>query len=326
MQTVPDFVYYPDDRPGITRRRQGRGWSYTAPDGTRIDDEAERKRLNALAVPPAYCDVWISPEPLGHLQATGRDARQRKQYRYHPDWTAFRAQAKYADLPAFGAALPGLRRRILRDLRQHDPGDKDFAIAALLALLDRAALRIGSPDYARQNNTFGASTLRPRHMRLDGDTIRLRYRGKGGARIDRALRDRTLNRVLGQLDDLTGPTLISWTCARGEAHAVTAGDVNAFLADQTGTAGITAKTFRTWNGTVAALDAALGLEKPTIKALSEAAAERLHNTPTIARNSYIHPAVIDLTDDPDARATLAQAEDIRGLRRAEARLCALLDR
>ncbi|MFZ5964056.1 DNA topoisomerase IB [Thalassococcus sp. BH17M4-6] len=324
MMTPTDLVYYPDDRPGITRRRRGRGWSYTAPDGTHIDDKGERARIDALAVPPAYSDVWICPEPLGHLQATGRDARTRKQYRYHPDWTDFRARAKYDDLPAFGAALPALRRRILRDLREREPGERQFAIAALLALLDRAALRVGSPDYARRNKTFGASTLRPKHFSLDGGEIRLSYTGKGGARIRSRLRDRTLNRVLGALDDLAGPTLISWTDDAGEGHAVTAGEVNALLAEMTGQSGITAKTFRTWNGSVAALEAALSSDGPTIKALSEAASERLHNTPTIARKSYIHPDVVALTDAPDDRAALADAPEIRGLRRAEAQLCALL--
>ena len=326
MQEIPNLIYYPDNQPGITRRRRGRGWSYIAPDGTTIDDPAERKRLNAMAVPPAYTDVWMCPVPLGHLQATGQDARARKQYRYHPDWTAYRAQSKYGDLPAFGAALPGLRRRILRDLRDSEPGDKRFAVAAILALLDRAALRIGSPGYARENGTYGATTLRHRHLSLDGDALRLRYAAKGGTKIDRSLRDRTLNRILGQLDDLSGPTLVSWQDSEDAFHAVTSADVNALLAEQTEQAHVTAKTFRTWNGSVAALEAALNQEAPSIKSLSEAAAARLHNTPSIARNSYIHPDVIALAQDGETRAWLAHAEDVRGLRRAKSQLSALLGR
>ena len=326
MQDVQDLVYYPDTWPGIRRERKGRGWSYIAPDGTRISRGAERRRLDALAVPPAYEDVWICPEPLGHLQATGRDARRRKQYRYHPDWTAFRAKAKFDHLAEFGAALPGLRRRILRDLREGQAGDHGFAIAAILALLDRAGVRIGSPSYAKENRTFGATTLRPRHLDLDGDTIRLAFPGKGGMRVQKRLHDRTLERTLSRLDDLPGPTLVSWIDEDGAARSVTSGEVNAFLAGQTGTDAITAKTFRTWTGSVAALETALAQEKPTIKALSETAAERLSNTPTIARNSYIHPDVIALTEETaEARAALARdAEERRGLRKSESTLLHLL--
>ncbi|SEK24054.1 DNA topoisomerase-1 [Roseivivax marinus] len=326
MKAVPDLIYYPDDRPGIRREKRGRGWSYIAPDGTRIEDRAERKRLNALAVPPAYEDVWICPEPLGHLQATGRDARARKQYRYHPDWTAYRARRKFEHLAAFGAALPGLRRRIQHDLREGEAGEQSFAIAAVLALIDRAHLRVGNPDYARENETYGATTLRPRHLDLHEGGLRLTYAAKGGQRVAKTLRDRTLHRTLAQLDDLPGPTLVSWIDEDGTSRAVTSGEVNAFLSGQIGTDGMTAKTFRTWSGSVAALEVALSEEKPTIKAMSEAAADRLHNTPTISRNSYIHPDVIDFAEEPaDIRQKLLDdADDTRGLRQAEAALLHLL--
>ncbi|MHA6346176.1 DNA topoisomerase IB [Roseivivax sp. CAU 1761] len=326
MSLAADLIYYPDDRPGIRRRRRGRGWSYTAPDGTSIDDRRERRRLDALAVPPAYRDVWMCPEPQGHLQATGRDARARKQYRYHPDWTEFRARAKYDQLAAFGAALPGLRRRISRDLREGEVGDHDFALAAVLALIDRAGLRVGNSDYARENRTYGATTLRRQHLDLREDRLRLAYRGKGGIRVRKALRDRTLLRILSQLDDLAGPTLVSWCDADGTKRCVTSGEVNRRLAEITGGAAFTAKTFRTWTGSVAALECALAEESPTVKALSEAAAERLCNTPAIARKSYIHPEVIALTETAaEERAALARAApDWRGLRRAEAALLHLL--
>ncbi|WP_425071886.1 DNA topoisomerase IB [Sagittula sp. S175] len=315
----PSLTYYPDSRPGIRRERRGRGFSYIAPDGTRIDAAKERRRIEALAVPPAYEDVWICPLPKGHLQATGRDARERKQYRYHPDWRAWRDAQKYDQLAAFGDCLPGLRRRIRSVLRQSEAGDHDFAVAAILALLDRASLRVGHADYARENKTFGATTLRRRHLRLDGDALRLTFRGKGNKLIRKELGDATLNRVLTRLGDLPGPQLVSWLDG-DTPRAVTSDEVNAWLADSAGD-GVTAKTFRTWNGSVAALEAALRAEKPTIKGMAEAASERLHNTPTIARNSYIHPQVIALALTPVA---LADAPSVRGLRRAEAQLLHLL--
>ncbi|MEL6701152.1 MAG: DNA topoisomerase IB, partial [Pseudomonadota bacterium] len=206
MQTSSDLpdslIYYPDDRPGITRRRAGRGWSYKAPDGTRIDDDRERARLNALAVPPAYKDVWISPKQNGHLQATGLDTRTRKQCRYHPDWTAHRAAAKFDDLAGFGAALPALRRRLHSVLTTGDVTDPEFAIAACLRLIDRAALRIGTPDYAADNQTYGASTLRTRYLSLGADGVSVNYPGKGGQTVDKTVQDRTLQRALEELDGL----------------------------------------------------------------------------------------------------------------------------
>ncbi len=327
MQDIPALRYFPDSRPGITRRRQGRGWRYFAPDGTGIDAPEERRRLNALAVPPAYSDVWMCPDPRGHLQATGRDDRARKQYRYHADWTAFRARKKFDHLAGFGAALPALRRRIRRDLREGQAGDHDFAVAAILALLDRANLRVGNSDYARRNRTFGATTLKPRHLELDGDEVRLEYRAKGGDRVRKRLRDRTLNRVLERLDDLGGPTLVSWEDAEGTARSVGSDTINARLAEWTGDAAITAKTFRTWNGSVAAFDVAMREERLSIKAMTEAAAARLHNTPAICRTSYVHPRVIDLSDKAfeARRAHLDRARDIRGLRQAEAALLGLLE-
>ncbi|WP_370047635.1 MULTISPECIES: DNA topoisomerase IB [Salipiger] len=328
MTTVPDLVYYPDDRPGIARRRCGRGFSYIAPDGTRIERGPERRRIEALAVPPAYEQVWICPRENGHLQATGRDARARKQYRYHPDWTEHRARQKFEHLAEFGHALPGLRRRILEDLRGRDPGERAFALAAVLALLDRAGIRVGNADYAKQNRSYGATTLRGTHMTLEGGVLRLNFTGKGGNKVESTLRDRTLERVMTGLHDLPGRELITWLDEDGTPHSVRSEEVNAFLADRTGNSALTAKTFRTWNGTAAALKCALEAERVTIKAMSEAASERLHNTPAIARKSYIHPDVIALSEsEADARETLSrEAPEVSGLRRAEAQLLHLLER
>lgn len=325
MQTDSDLVYYPDSRPGITRRRAGRGWSYTAPDGTRIDRTAERKRLNALAVPPAYSNVWICPRADGHLQATGRDDRARKQYRYHEAWTAFRARRKYGDLSRFGDCLPAIRRRINRDLKG-EAGERAVATAAVLAMIDRLSLRVGNRDYAKENDTYGATTLRPRHVAFTPDALELNYRAKGGIKVRRRLRDRRLAQVLHQLDDLPGATLVTWLDDDGDPHEVTSSEVNALLHEITGEEDFTAKTFRTWNGTVAAMEAALSDDTLTIKAMAEAAAARLGNTPAIARNSYIHPDVIALCDaEPDERARFASdAPDRRGLRVPERAVLHLL--
>nr|WP_221229218.1 DNA topoisomerase IB [Rubricella aquisinus] len=321
------MIYYPDTRPGITRRRAGRGWSYTAPDGTRIDAETERARLNALAVPPAYEDVWLCPEPLGHLQATGRDARARKQYRYHPDWATYRARAKYDGLAAFGERLPALRRRIAEGLRA-DAGEERLALAAVLALLDRGALRLGHPDYTAENGSYGATTLRSDHLDVAEGRIALRYTAKGGRRVRKSLTGSRLARAFQKFDDLPGAELITWLDDAGRARMVRSDQVNALLAEVAGD-GTTAKTFRTWHGTLAAFITAHRADGPlTIKDMAEAAAARLHNTVSIARDSYIHPDVIALTDLPP-EARIARLDTLRptpraGLRQGEAALRALL--
>ena len=312
MET-PDLVYYADDRPGITRKRAGRGWSYRAPDGTRVDCACERARIEALAVPPAYSKVWISPQAQGHLQATGYDDRTRKQYRYHARWSEWRSARKFGELPAFGASLPRLRRLVAEAL-SGDAGERDFAIAAVLRLIDRVSIRVGSEDYRRENGTEGATTLRSRNLRLEAGRVRLDWRAKGGKRVRRQLSDRTLIRALHALSDLPGAPVFEWI-ERGERHVVHAGQVNDWLRDAAGLEHATAKTFRTWNGSVAALGAAMEAgEGVTIKAMSEAAAETLHNTPTIARNAYVHPEIIALASKwrpvtaPGRPAGLRQAE------------------
>ena len=325
MPPPAKLVYYPDSEPGIRRRRCGRGFAYTAPDGTTIARGAERRRIEALAVPPAYDNVWICPKPHGHLQATGHDDRARKQYRYHPDWRAWREAHKFDHLAAFGEALPAIRRRIRRDL-SGEAGELDFAIAAVLALIDRVSIRVGNPEYAAENRTYGATTLTGRHIRLDGGEMRLRYTAKGNKRVDRKLKDKSLMKVLGELHDLPGRELIGWIDEDGTPRSVSSGQVNARLAEITGSEHVTAKTFRTWAGSEAALACAIREETLTIKGMSEAAAERLHNTPTIARNSYIHPKVIAL-HEAEAEERAALLEDLpetAGLRQAERALLRLL--
>ncbi len=322
---MDDLVHYPDSLPGITRHRAGRGFSYRAPDGTRIDAAAERRRLAALAVPPAYEDVWICPRPDGHLQATGRDARSRKQYRYHADWTAWRARTKFDHLAAFGGALPSIRRRIARDLGAY-PGTRAAALATVLAMIDRLSLRIGNPDYTDENGSHGATTLRNRHLTRRRDGLRLVFTAKGGARVDAAVADRRLARVLHDFAEMPGAALVGWTDDANCRRDVTAAQVNGMLAELTGIDGLTAKTFRTWNGSVAALSVALSASRPTIRAMSEAAAAVLSNTPTVARTSYIHPRVIALAgaDGAARRAIATAASARRGLRAHERALLALL--
>lgn len=288
------LIYYPDTRPGISRQRRGRGFTYIAPDGTRVDSSGERARIKALAVPPAYENVWICPRHDGHLQATGRDARARKQYRYHPDWTRQRALKKYDGLAEFGHTLPRLRRWIASRLTG-GAGEPDTAVAAVLALIDRASLRVGHPDYTADNGSYAATTLRNRHVAFDGTKVVLNYTAKGGKKVGKTIQSRQLQRVLQRSADLPGDELISWRDDRGDMHAVRSEQIHQVLADLCGD-GVSAKTLRTWNGSHAAFLVALNDEKLTIKAMANAAAERLHNTPAIARSSYIHPKVIDLAE------------------------------
>lgn len=321
--TPTGLTYYPDDRPGITRRKAGRGFSYRAPDGTRIDNADERARIEAMAVPPAYTDVWITPRATGHLQATGRDAAARKQYRYHPDWSAFRAEQKFDDLSRFGHALPRLRAAI-RDGLEEEPGSRLFALSAVLGLIDRLSLRPGHPEYAEANGSYGATTLRSKHLRVSDDGTELRFRAKGGTKVSEVLSDRILARALHKLDDLPGAPLAKWI-DDGTVRLITPDMVSGRMAEITGEEGLTPKTFRTWNGTVAAMETALRNADLTITAMAEAASERLNNTPTIARNSYIHPDVIGLAGlDHDARMKLADATTPARLRKAERAVLALI--
>ncbi|MFQ6549533.1 DNA topoisomerase IB [Aestuariibius sp. 2305UL40-4] len=323
------LVYYPDDRPGIARQRRGRGFSYLAPDGTRIDDRRERARIEALAVPPAYQKVWISPHANGHLQATGRDERERKQYRYHEEWSAAQAALKYQGLAEFGASLPRLRRWIATRLAE-PAGSEELALASILALLDRASMRLGHPDYTAQNGSFGATTLRRKHVSFDGAEIRLDYIAKGGRSVSKRLHGAGLNRALQRISDLPGGEMISWTDENGATRMVRSEQVNDLLRELCGETA-TAKTFRTWNGTHAAFRLALGAgeeDRVTIKEMAEAAAERLHNRAATARNSYIHPDVIGLAElepkDRAARLASLDPADESELRAGEAALLAYL--
>ena len=315
------LVYYSDDRPGISRKRSGRGFAFYAPDGTHIADKVEIARLKALAVPPAYEDVWMAPMSNAHLLATGRDAKARKQYRYHPDWRAQREAQKFDGLAEFGERLSALRRWIA-DRLTGDPSEFETALAATLALMDRGSLRVGSKAYTRENSSYGATTLNSRHVSFDGETIYLDYASKGGKKVAKKVRGPALQRAIERFQDLPGPTLISWSDSDGNFRAVRSEHLQEVFREICGP-DVTAKTMRTWNGTHAAFKVALsGLKSLTKTAMAEAAAERLHNTPAIAQKSYIHPDVIALAETNDFDIEAQPTTD--GLRQGEQELIAFL--
>ncbi len=329
-EAMPEgLVYVTDAMPGIRRRRRGKGFTYLDPEGRILSDPAERERCRRLAVPPAYRDVWICPLANGHLQATGFDDSGRKQYRYHPDWQAWRTQVKYDQLAAFGAALPRLRQRVERDLG-HEAGDLAFSLAALTMLLDHTHMRVGNTAYAARNGTFGATTLLHRHLSLEGGIVRLRYRAKGGRKVSMTLRDRRLHRILQEVHDLPGRNLFTWIDDAGEVHPVCSHHVNAYIAEATGVEGATGKTFRTWAGTLTAFTTAwtAGEGQLTIRDLTHAAAAELANTPAICRSAYIHPRVLELASlKPPERVARLAAIRVRGphaLRANERRLLGFL--
>ncbi|HEX5110923.1 MAG TPA: hypothetical protein VFV95_20870 [Vicinamibacterales bacterium] len=288
-----------DERPGI-RRVMGRlGFRYLAPDGRTVRRPAELERIAALVVPPAWTDVWICPDPRGHLQATGRDARGRKQYRYHRAWRACRDETKFDRLTTFAEALPGLRRRITTHLsRSGLPREK--VLATVVRLLERSLIRVGNDEYARQNHSFGLTTLRDSHVRVRGATLRFSFRGKSGVRHAVHVTDRVLARIVKQCRDLPGQELFQYLDENGRRRNVTSSHVNAYLKDLTGEE-FTAKDFRTWAGTVLAVTAlrecgkaqSQRTAKKHVLQAVEAVAGVLGNTKAVCRNSYIHPAVLE---------------------------------
>lgn len=321
------LIYVSDTEPGIRRRRKGKGFSYTLPDGKTLADEVQRARIHALGLPPAYENVWICIDENGHLQATGFDVRGRKQYRYHKDWQAFRSTGKFHQLIEFGNALPKIRRTVLRHL---DTGAEDIngVLAALTILLDEAHLRVGNQAYVKQNDTYGATTLLKRHLKIVDGRIELKFRAKGGKRVQRSLKHPRLQKILEEIADLPGRQLFVWKDETGALKPIDSGRLNAYLADISGIA-ISAKTFRTWAGSLAAFCAARSAasegRRPTVKEMSEAAADVLHNTPAISRSSYIHPAIIALSSK-DETLEEGSSEPLRGLRADENRMLDFLAR
>jgi len=290
------LIYTDDHVPGITRVRRGKGWSFHLPCGTRIGDKREIKRLAAIAMPPAYQRCWFSTDPAGHIQATGYDARGRKQYRYHPAFRAGQDATKYALCAAFGEALPAMRARIEAVLADRTPKNRaptrERCLAAIVRLLDIGHFRIGNEQYAKANRSFGISTLRKRHVNVYGNTIELTYRGKSGKVQNRILHDRALLRIVKDLADLSGQHLFQYVDELGGKHDIGSSDVNRYITEIMG-AEFSAKHFRTWGGTLVAFEtwtAAGGAI--TLDAVMRQVADELGNTPTISRKSYVHPAVI----------------------------------
>ncbi|MGH2723659.1 MAG: DNA topoisomerase IB [Actinomycetota bacterium] len=327
--------YTTDRRPGIRRRRNGPGFVYLGSDGDRVTDPGEVARIRSLAVPPAWTDVWICPSPNGHLQATGRDARGRKQYRYHPTWRRVRDETKYDRTTVFGKALPGIRRRVDRDLAERGlPKDK---VLVVVRLLDVSHIRVGNPEYARDNSSFGLTTLRGRHVQVSGEEIRFSFRGKGGQPSRVSVRDRRVARVVRRCRELPGQELFRYEGEDGTPKDVTSTDVNEYLARITGEE-FTSKDFRTWSGTVLAAEAlaeAGGIRtrrqatRKVVRAI-EAVSGELGNTPAVCRKCYVHPDVVEayldgtLLDYLDPGGPKAGVRRVRGLRIEEARVLALL--
>jgi len=291
--------YVDDLEPGIRRRSTAKGFSYLGPTGRAIRDKATLDRIARLVIPPAWTDVWICPDPRGHIQATGRDQRGRKQYRYHADWRSVRYQDKYGRMVAFGRALPRLRKQVQADLAKHGlPREK--VLAAVARLLEVTLIRVGNDEYARANKSFGLTTLRKRHVHANGSGAVFEFKGKSGKLHRTGFRDRRLARIVRACGELRGQRLFQFVDEAGSRHPVESADVNDYLRAATG-GEFTAKDFRTWAGTLEAAQTLIeeppceseAQAKRTVAACVKAVAQRLGNTPAVCRACYIHPAVIE---------------------------------
>jgi len=293
------LVYSTDDEPGIRRRRRGRSFEYVGPDGKLVRDRAVLDRIRSLVIPPAWDNVWISTRARGHLQATGRDARGRKQHRYHQRWRDERDANKFERMAGFGAALPRIRRRVAKDLRR--PGlPMEKVVATIVRLLETTYIRIGNEEYARQNNSFGLTTLRNRHVDVKGSTVRFLFKGKGGVEVALGVTDRRVASVIKRCEELPGQNLFQYLDPDGQRRTVTSDDVNAYLREATGD-DYTAKDFRTWAGTVLAacalrdvadFESETEAKKKVVEAI-DGVARKLGHTRAVCRRSYVHPVVID---------------------------------
>jgi len=329
---VPDLRYVTDNEPGLHRRRAGRSFRVLAADGTPVREAAVLERVRALAIPPAWTDVWICASADGHLQATGRDARGRKQYRYHPTWRAFRDRVKFSKLAQFGTALPTVRRQVDRDLR-HAELTRERVLATVVWLLERTLVRVGNEEYAQANNSYGLTTLRNRHAKPVPGGVRLVFRGKSGRAHEVDLTDRRITRVVRECHELPGALLFEYVDADGGCRPVQSNDVNDYLRAASGM-DATAKDFRTWRATCLAASLLADMPAPAteraaqsgMKEVATIVSETLRNTPAVARASYIHPMIVDRYIDGTLMerwpSTAPRAP--RGLDADERRLLALL--
>jgi DNA topoisomerase-1 len=330
--------YVHDDRPGIRREPADDGFRYIDAKGEPVEDEATLKRIKSLAIPPAWTDVWICPQTNGHLQATGRDARGRKQYRYHPKWRTVRDEVKYERMIRFGKALPQIRKEVDRALSL--PGlPREKVLATIVYLLEATMMRIGNDEYARENKSYGLTTLRNRHVRIDGSEVEFRFRGKSGVYHDVKVHDRRLARIIQRTRDLPGQDLFQYLDDEGETHTIGSADVNEYLHTITGE-DYTAKDFRTWSGTVLAamalqefekVDSDAQAKKNVVRAI-ESVSEKLGNTPSVCRKCYVHPAVLDsyldgtMLEGLRALAEEQLVEELQDLQPEEAAVLAMLEK
>ena len=314
-----------DTEPGIARKRKDRFWAYFDAEGNRITDRDEIDRLNAIGLPPAYEDAWFCADPDGHLQATGVDARGRKQYRYHADYRAKRESAKYEGLLEFGKALPRLRRRVEQDLKRRDLS-REAVLAAVVCLLDTEHIRIGNEQYVKENKSYGATTLRSRHLKRTGHSLMMRFAGKHGIVHEVKITDTNLKRICKRCQDLPGQMLFQYVNGDGEPKPVTSGDVNDYIKQVTG-GDFTAKHFRTWSASVIAFEQLLKKAEDariTVKTVVEPVAEALGNTPAISRKSYVHPALLEAVKE-EPRDPLHGLDRPRGKKRLSSAEVGLLE-
>jgi DNA topoisomerase I len=292
--------YVSDTKPGIKRKRAGKYFSYIGLDGKPIRDPQELKRIRALAIPPAWTHVWICPKPNGHIQATGRDAKGRKQYRYHPRWREVRDETKYHRMIAFGEALPAIRKRVKQELARPGGLSREKVLAAVISLLDVTSIRVGNEEYARANRSYGLTTLRNRHVAISGSNIRFHFRGKGGKEHQVTIRNKRLAHIVKDCQELPGHELFQYVGDDQQPATIESADVNDYLRQISGQ-DFTAKDFRTWTGTVATVGAFEQLGEPetetqakkNVNQAIEAAANQLGNTKAICRKCYVHPGIID---------------------------------
>lgn len=292
------LVYTTDTSPGIRRERKGDGFAYFKANGGAIEDEKTLARIRSLAIPPAYADVWICAKANGHLQATGKDARGRKQYRYHPDFRAARESAKFERLAEFGKRLPRVHRQLEKDLSSRGL-PKEKVLATIVDLLERSLIRVGNAQYAQENKHFGLTTLRNQHVKVKRAQVKFQFVGKSGIKHQIAVQDRKLASVVRRLQELPGQELFQYVGEDGQPHRITSGDVNAYLKSVSGEE-FTAKDFRTWIASVRALETLAAREAPETKREAKAAinetikavAQELGNTPAVCRKCYIHPSVL----------------------------------
>ena len=324
--------YVSDADPGITRVRHGSGFRYLDRSGEPVTDEATLERIRSLAIPPAYEDVWICASPRGHIQATGRDARGRKQYRYHPKWREARDETKFGRMLAFAKALPEIRRRLDDDLaRRGHPREK--VLAAIVSLLECTAIRVGNDEYARTNRSFGLTTLKDRHVEIEGSKLSFDFNGKSGKKVSVDVSDRRLARVVQRSKDIPGQTLFQYIDDDGNRQTIDSGDVNDYIRSIAGE-GFTAKDFRTWAGTMAAAAALreMGVTdtakatKTNILAAVDRVAEQLNNTRSVCRKYYIHPAILEAYERGELVEEVKTAEKTEGLLPEEAAVVVFLRR